>query len=876
MKKTKSNVKSLFSVNCGKWDIMSLRFPILHSTIILLFFSTFSYATPQKDTLIFGSDQFFPPYEYINEKGEPEGFNIDIISELAREMNVEIVVKLGDWTKIRKELEVDGTVDFSDMFYGELRDSVVDYAFPHDIIYNKVYLHKSFPPILDISELNGKKVAVLRGSVLEDYLRTKFPAINLLPQATESDALQMVSEKICDAAIVTSASGNELLNESKIGNVVGYGNMILPSEYCFVVKEGNVELLKKINLALANLIANGTIEKLRKKWFEVRIFGIRQNFIKLGIAVLLLSLLLSYLLNFSLNSRIRKRNKQLLLSEDRWKFALEGPGDGLWDWNMETNEVYFSPQWKKMLGYSDTEIENKFEEWNKRVHPEDKQQVYENLNNHIEGKTPYFVCEYRVLCRDGKYIWILDRGKIMELNAEGKPRRVIGTHSDISERKKAEKALRDSEEKFRKAFKTSPDSINLNRFSDGTYLEINKGFERTIGYTGEEIIGKSSVKLNIWKNQTDREKLLKVLEEHGFVENLEAEFISKNGKILTGLMSASIIEVNNEKAVLSITRNITERKIIETKLIENEERFRTIFEQSASGMCLTNMEGKLIKVNSTLCEMLSYPREELVGKHFNSITYPDDLTIGAATIEQIMNGEIKKAVYEKRYLKKSGELIWIHVSTALLHDKHNNPKYFITQMEDITPRIEGDLALKSSENKFKALVEQSLTGIYILNKERFIYVNKRFCGIFGYSEQEILALKPTDLFEIEDRKIVIHKIDKRFSGKLQSIQYTVKGKHKLGKLLWVQIHGSHINLNDDEVITGTLLDISESIIAEEEIRKLNNELENKVKERTSELEMKVTEIQRLNNLFVGRELRMKELKGKLKELENRLNEKSNN
>ncbi len=307
MKKTKPDCKPLNHVSFRKMEKMWFMSPFLYSTLIFLFISSTSFSVPnQKDTLIFGSDHFFPPYEYLNKNRQPEGFNIDIIHELAKEMNVEIIVKLGDWVQIRKELEVDGTIDFSDMFYSERRDSIVDYAYPHDIIFNKVYLHKTSPPILEISTLNHKKVAVLQGSVLEEYLQAKFPEINLIPQGTESEAIHLVSEKLCDAAIVTNVSGKELLKESKVNNVIGYGNMILPSEYCFVVKGGNTQLLKKIDLAMANLNSNGTIEKLRKKWFDERIFGISQYYIKLGIIVLFLSLFISYLLNFILNRRIRK------------------------------------------------------------------------------------------------------------------------------------------------------------------------------------------------------------------------------------------------------------------------------------------------------------------------------------------------------------------------------------------------------------------------------------------------------------------------------------------------------------------------------------------------------------------------------------------
>ena len=144
----------------------------------------------------------------------------------------------------------------------------------------------------------------------------------------------------------------------------------------------------------------------------------------------------------------RKKMEQALReSEARWNFALEGSGDGVWDWNLETNEVFFSTQWKKMLGYADHEIGNTLSEWEKKVHPDDLQRCYDSLEMHFRGETDVYINEQRVVCKDGSYKWILDRGKVVTWKADGKPLRVIGTHSDISERKRYEQMLRQGIEK---------------------------------------------------------------------------------------------------------------------------------------------------------------------------------------------------------------------------------------------------------------------------------------------------------------------------------------------------------------------------------------------------------------------------------------------
>ena len=140
---------------------------------------------------------------------------------------------------------------------------------------------------------------------------------------------------------------------------------------------------------------------------------------------------------------------------------------------------------------------------------------------------------------------------------------LIGVSRDITERKRAEEKLRESEEKFRLAFQTSPDSISFNRLSDGKYLDINEGFVELSGYEREEVIGKTSLEINIWDDPQDKERLVEAIKRTGFAKNMEARFRRKDGRILTGLASARILRLNREDVVLTITRDITQREAAE-------------------------------------------------------------------------------------------------------------------------------------------------------------------------------------------------------------------------------------------------------------------------------------------------------------------------
>jgi PAS domain S-box-containing protein len=148
-----------------------------------------------------------------------------------------------------------------------------------------------------------------------------------------------------------------------------------------------------------------------------------------------------------------------------------------------------------------------------------------------------------------------------EVNAyQTKPNNMVAVFADITQRKRAEEELKASEEKFAKAFYTSPDSININRLSDGLFVSVNNGFTKLTGYSREEVVGKTSFEINIWADIEDRNKLVDGLKKFSIVENLEARFKLKNGEIKDGLMSASIVELNGELHILSITRDISDRK----------------------------------------------------------------------------------------------------------------------------------------------------------------------------------------------------------------------------------------------------------------------------------------------------------------------------
>jgi PAS domain S-box-containing protein len=252
-------------------------------------------------------------------------------------------------------------------------------------------------------------------------------------------------------------------------------------------------------------------------------------------------------------------------------------------------------------------------------------------------------------------------------------------------RRNAQKSLRESEERFHSAFTTSPDSININRLSDGMYVDINEGFTKITGYTKEDAIGKTSVELNVWNDPADRDRLVEGLRTSGYVENLEALFRLKDGGIKTALMSARVFMIKGEPHILSVTRDMTDRNKAIMAIKESEQKFRSVVENAFDGIYLITGD-RFTYANTRFCEILGYSLEEVASPDFNFGTTLTDKS--RDLIEQRRQariiGEEVPVIYEFEIITKSGQIKDIEVSTVKLDTQGEFMVLGI--MRDITER----------------------------------------------------------------------------------------------------------------------------------------------------------------------------------------------
>ncbi len=197
-------------------------------------------------------------------------------------------------------------------------------------------------------------------------------------------------------------------------------------------------------------------------------------------------------------SQSKQDELRLQAAEERWRFAIDGSEIGLWDWNVPDNTVFFSTRWKTMLGHEDSEIGNALSEWSSRVHPDDLPAVQADVEKLLSTPHAQYSNEHRVRCKDGSYIWILDRGKVVERNEQGDAVRVIGTHTDLSALKQREAAL----DLHAGVFMNSLEGIVICG-PDQRIESVNRTFTDITGYTAEEAIGQQPSFLSSGRHDTD-------------------------------------------------------------------------------------------------------------------------------------------------------------------------------------------------------------------------------------------------------------------------------------------------------------------------------------------------------------------------------------
>lgn len=525
---------------------------------------------------------------------------------------------------------------------------------------------------------------------------------------------------------------------------------------------------------------------------------------------------------------LRQREQQLRESEERWQLALQGNKDGIWDWNIITNEVFFSTQWKVMLGYRDDEISAHFSEWFERVHPEDRDRIMAAIQEHLNKKTTYSI-EHRILCKDGNYKWILVRGQAL-WNEDGNPIRMVGSHTDITEKKQDEEELQWKETLLRSMANTSPLAFYVvdNRTDDILYF--NHHF-CTLWQL--EHLEESMKTGELQHNDIIRECLALVSNRVDFLESFCHVNHQKNDNIRTQeivfkdlktlrVFSAKI--KNNDLSSahqFSFSRLYLFEDITHQKQVEKDLKLTDFaLQKLAIPTILIGKDGKLLKTNEACCQQLGYSDEELEKMYVYDLDKSftlDDWREHWAILKRQLSLQCNSKI-----ITKKGILLPVEITSNYL--EFQGEEYVFSCVRDLTADLQAKQKLNESKEYMELVLRASYDGFWDWNVQKGeIYLSSRWKEMIGYGENELpneLSSWKKVLFK-EDQEGLIELLNKRDNSHQSRFIKTHRLYHKNGSVINVLARAIKINDEKGECIRmiGTHTDITQLIQTQEELRK---------------------------------------------------------
>jgi len=512
--------------------------------------------------------------------------------------------------------------------------------------------------------------------------------------------------------------------------------------------------------------------------------------------------------------------KNLQIEKDvtlkKLRHAMNAAHEGMWEWNLKTNKVFFDDVALSMLGYNRDDFTGDLEKgswWMQQVHPDDKPVMEIAFQQYISGETSEYTMEFRLKNKDGGYTWVSSNGMILSYDADGKPEVVVGMHQDITEKKSIKDTINNSEEKFKLLFENSINGIVLCKLikdNDGNpidyiHIAVNPSTEKQLGYKPETLLNKTATEL------IGDEAGLKYAQMNGqsvitgdphswidFVPVYEKYLKMDSFPIKDDLFAITFLDISKET-------------IAAKQLKETSERLQNIINSSPSGIITLDSEGKVTSWNPASEQIFGWKKEEVIGR-FNP-TVPDELQeMYKQTIkEQHINLEIQ-------CLKKDHLPVDITISTNPLKDNKGNFVGALGIMTDVSNEKKQKQALQN-EKKFSDTVIKALPGsFYVLDTNgSWVRWNENLGKISGYTHEEFKSLTALDLIAEEDRERVSKKIQDCFTTGFAEIEADLLTKNN--QRIPFYFSASSLEMDNKQFLVGTGYDITEKKQAQEDLKK---------------------------------------------------------
>jgi PAS domain S-box-containing protein len=419
-------------------------------------------------------------------------------------------------------------------------------------------------------------------------------------------------------------------------------------------------------------------------------------------------------------SETKKSFIELQAFEERWRFALEGTNQGVWDWNIPANEVFYSSSYKKLYGFGEDDLVGNEDKWKERIHPEDKKKFEDSIDIHINGSDPYYESTYRVKGKDGHYKWILAKGMIIAKDQLGKPLRMIGTHTDITGRIKTEEELKRTNERFTYAAKASSEALwEWNVLTGEVYM--SQTYTDILGWSVNE-----ERKFDEWHDlihPEDRDNTIK--DYYAAIENPDIEiwtqeyrYQKKDGSYAFVHDKAMILRDENGKAVkvIGATQDVSSRRKIEEELKKSNERFLFVSRAASDAIYDWNVQTNELYWGEGLQTLFGFSPNEVSVDVWETLVHPDDRKRVIQSLTDALSSGKRRWTSEYRFAKKGGNHSHVLDRGFIIREENGKAIRCIGSMQDITERKQSEQLLSLERTIFELSSNPNLDFQYIVAK----------------------------------------------------------------------------------------------------------------------------------------------------------------
>ncbi|RIA36319.1 PAS domain S-box-containing protein/diguanylate cyclase (GGDEF)-like protein [Ectopseudomonas oleovorans] len=449
--------------------------------------------------------------------------------------------------------------------------------------------------------------------------------------------------------------------------------------------------------------------------------------------------------------------------------------------------------------------------------------VHAQQRDHLRQQAPLsrepVIQEVQLRTRSGDVLDGVLSSQYIELQGD---RLMLCTFLDTSARKRAENALRFSEEKFAKAFMHTPDAVSITERATGRFIEVNPSFEQQFGWSCAEAVGRTSLELGIWAAPEDRQRMLEALRT-GHLNNLEVRLLSRDGKASINLLFGGEIELDGKTCLVLTVRNITEQRTQELALQESKQRLKLALESADLGTWDWHIPTRRLFASARASQLQGLEPVPFEGDFlafFRQVPMADRQSLRQSYLQLV---EQSKTHYQVTYRVQQGkgDLRFLESTAKLQLDDAGQPLRMVGTLVDISERVEREQRLKGSEEKFAKAFHSSPDAITITERDtgRYIEVNEGFTRITGYQAWEVVGRTVHELniwaYPEERTQMIEHLLQHG-----QVLRMEMHGRHREGEVRLVDVSVQPIELNGVPCLLLTARDISELKQAQAQVQHL--------------------------------------------------------